>query len=313
MSVSLLTRCTKPEAPQTAAPAVSFNQETGLVAVMIHGKPFTAFHYEEKWDKPFLHPIRDIAGVEVSRGFPLEIIEGESNDHTWHRGIIYGHGIINGVDFWREQGRDKTGRIVPKAPPKYSATGETGTIACDLDLLPPNGKSIGSLREEFTFSEQGTNRIIDVHITILADQGVAVKMGDTEDGGLGLRFKDEFRQDRGATLLNSDGLVGTENIWGKRAKWVDYSTTLAGKKVGVAMFDHPANPRYPTYWHARGYGLCAANPFGLHDFLGDDTKDGSMTIAEGEKAEFRYRVIVHQGDAEQANVEQLYAAYAGKA
>lgn len=134
-------------------------------------------------------------------------------------------------------------------------------------------------------------------------------MGDTEEGALGFRFADEFREDRGATLMNSEGLAGAKNIWGKRASWVDYSTTLKGQQAGVAIFDHPKNPKHPTYWHARGYGLNSANPFGEHDFLKDKTRNGSVAIPDGGKLEFRYRVLIHPGDVKTAEVERLYAEY----
>jgi hypothetical protein len=149
-------------------------------------------------------------------------------------------------------------------------------------------------------------------MTIFADKGVALKLGDTEEGTFGLRLADEFREDHGATLLNSDGLTGSAKIWGKRAKWVDYTSTIAGQKCGVAIFDHPSNPKHPTYWHARNYGLNAANPFGEHDFYKDKSRDGSMTIPAGGKLEFRYRVVIHPGDAAEAQVEKLYQHFAGK-
>jgi hypothetical protein len=129
---------------------------------------------------------------------------------------------------------------------------------------------------------------------------------------MGFRFRDEFMQDRGATLMNADGLVTTEKIWGKRARWVDYSTTIGGEKVGVTIMDHPRNPKYPTYWHARGYGLCAANPFGERDFSNDKNRDGSLTVPAGGRIEFRYRIVIHPGDAQSAGAEQLSSAYAGE-
>jgi len=113
-------------------------------------------------------------------------------------------------------------------------------------------------------------------------------------------------------LLNSNGLTGAKAIWGKQAKWVDYSTTREGRKVGVAIFDHPSNPRHPTYWHARPYGLNAANPFGVSDFTKDKSRDGSLTIPAGGKTTFRYRVVLHDGDSAQANVANLYAAFAAE-
>src|SRR5215510_364611 len=288
----------------TAQAQVTFKPGKDKVDVEVGGQPFTTFHYGAEWDKPFLHPLRTATGVKVSRGYPLDKVAGESSDHHWHRGLWYAHGDVNGVDFWRERTGDKAkdvnlplpvGRIVAKAPPAFKGGKTFGTLTAELDLVAPDNKELGTLREQFTFRRIGTCNVIDTQVTVLADRGVPLKMGDTEEGALGLRFADEFRQDRGAILSNSDGLVGTEKIWGKRAVWVDYSTTIQNEKVGITIFDHPRNPKHPTYWHARGYGLCAANPFGEHDFHGDKTRDGSVTIPRGGSLSFRYRVVIHSG------------------
>ena len=301
-----------------AAGAIVFKSEPGKIAVEIDGKLFTNYYYNWKTANPFLHPLKTTTGLTVTRGFPVEKVDGESSDHIWHHGLWYSHGDINGVDFWREitgdPAQDKKfpmpiGRLVPKSEPKTASKGNSGSLTAELDLMTPEKKSLGTVVERFTFSRQGANHVIDLQVILRADQGVALKMGDTEEGSLGLRFADEFRQDRGATLSNSNGLATTEKIWGKRAKWVDYSTTLKGQKAGVAILDHAKNPKYPTYWHARGYGLCAANPFGEHDFHNDKSRDGSVTIPKDGKLEFHYRVVIHTGDAREAKVEELSAAF----
>ena len=291
------------------APEISLQREAGKIHVRIAGQFFTSYHFEEKWDKPFLHPVRALSGREVSRGWPVDPRPGESDDHIWHRGLFMGHDRINGVDFWRELGRDKTGTLVPRSPPTASVSDGAARISAELDLLTPDGESLGAIRQGFTFTRLGTSAVIDVEVTVRADRGTALRMGDTEEGWVGFRFDDAFQQENGATLMNSGGLVGTENIWGQRAEWVDYSTTLQGEKAGVALFDHPANPGHPTYWHARGYGLCTANPFGERSFTGDEARDGTMEVPEGGQIEFRYRLVVHPGSALDAEIEQLYSEY----
>ena len=307
MTIKIITACLLLPCVLTAQP-VQFRRETGKVEVLLDGRPFTAFHYEEQWDKPFLHPLRTADGLVVSRGYPLEKIEGESNDHIWHRGIWWAHGDVNGADFWRERGRDKTGRLVVKGAPKLDAP--SGALSATLEMLTPEGKVLGSVSQAIRFTRVEANAIIDVTVAVLADRGIALKLGDTEEGALGIRLADAFREDRGATLVNSDGLTGAKNIWGKRARWVDYSTTLQGQQAGVAAFDHPSNPQHPTWWHARGYALNAANPFGERDFTRDKSRDGSVTVPSGGRLEFRYRVVIHPGDAKSADIEKLYQSFA---
>ncbi|MGI6457498.1 MAG: PmoA family protein [bacterium] len=294
---------------------VSFQEHEDRVDVLMGGKLFTTFHYGKEWDKPFLHPIIRLDGTIVTRGYPLEPLEGDSQDHPFHRGLWYAHGDINGVDFWREATEERgnyplpLGTIEVQTKPQTSTRQGRGTLSAAGHLITHEGQDIGTFLEQFTFSQEEENQIIDIQISILANQGKSLNMGDTEEGCLGFRFREEFRQDRGAVLSNAKGQRGTEKIWGKRANWVDYSTTVDGNKTGVAFFDHPDNPNHPTYWHARGYGLCAANPFGIRHFLNDPNRDGSLTIPPYEQLIFRYRVLIHPGDSEEAGIEELYQKY----
>jgi hypothetical protein len=264
--------------------------------VEVHGG--MSLYWGERWDKPFLYPTRTVSGKVLSRGWPIEPRPGDSNDHTWHRGFWYGHGDINGADFWRELGRDKTARLIPKSPPRKAAG-----VSVDLAMTPPGKTPIGSIRQEFRIADKGAIRVVDTVITIHADAGQALTFGDTDDGGFAFRLDEAFREDRGARLRNSEGLTGTKEIWGKPARWTDYSAGGAG----VAMFDHPSNLRHPTRWHARGYGLNAANPFALKSFTKDAGADGRYTLPAGEKLVFRYRTVIYEGAPD---IERLYKDYA---
>ena len=289
---------------------VSFTKHAGRIEVFLEGRPFTAFHYEEEWDKPFLYPLRTSSGLVISRGYPIDPHPGEERDHDWHRGIWYGHGDINGHDFWRELGRDKTGLIVPIAEPTHRTEGERGSIAAELGLQTETQEIIGTLRGVYTFSMSDEAILIDAALSVRADKGRDLRFGDTEDGGFAVRLADAFRQDRGAILLNSEGQTGTENIWGKAARWVDYSATIDGRDVGATMIDHPSNLRHATRWHARGYSLFSANPFGLASFTGHPGDDGSFTLPEGEMTTLRYRIVIREGTRTPEDLEQLFREFA---
>jgi hypothetical protein len=290
------------------AEAAAFQLTAGAdrIEVTLDGRPVTAFHYAEKWDKPFLWPIRTLGGAVISRGWPIEPRAGETADHAWHRGFWWGHGDINGEDFWREKPDKSTSRLLIDGKPSISKS----SLQARLAMMTPKGTRIGTVTETYAFARDGGNLLIDATILVSADAAVALRFGDTDDGGFAFRLSDEFRQDRGATLTNSDSLTGTEQIWGKPAKWVDYSGAVNGARLGVTMIDHPANVRHPTRWHARGYSLNAANPFALRSFTKEKAADGSYSLPAGDQLRLRYLVVVHEGDLSRERIEQYFKNFA---
>ena len=138
-----------------------------------------------------------------------------------------------------------------------------------------------------------------------------ITMGDTKEGTFGIRLGADLSEPLGH-MINSQGAAGEKNIWGKPADWVNYFGTVSGQKVGIVVFDHPKSFRHPTTWHARGYGLLAANPFGAREFTRDPAKDGSWTIPEGKSLEFRYRVLIYDGELTPDQIAAAYKQYAAQ-
>jgi hypothetical protein len=162
-----------------------------------------------------------------------------------------------------------------------------------------------------TFHADPTLRIIDVDVTLTSVQTVV--WGDSKDGAFGIRLRPVLDEQGGTgKIVNAEGLTGERQLWGKPSNWCDYSGTIGDEKVGVAILDHPQNPRHPVRWHARGYGLFAANPFGVAAFTNDKSQSSPQTVEPGKSLRYRYRVIVHPGDVQSANIAALYATYAGR-
>lgn len=161
-----------------------------------------------------------------------------------------------------------------------------------------------------TFDAARGLRWIDFHAKVTATSDKVV-FGDTKEGSFGVRVAGSMRVELegGGRIVNSEGQTD-KAAWGQRAPWVDYSGPVDGETVGIAILNHPKSFRYPTYWHVRTYGLFAANPFGLHNFLNSNKVDGSLTLAEGDSFEVFYRVILHAGDAEDANIAAEFKRYA---
>ena len=85
--------------------------------------------------------------------------------------------------------------------------------------------------------------------------------------------------------------------------------TVASEPVTIAILDNPSNPGFPTYWHARGYGLFAANPLGA-GVLSEGKQALDLTLEPGKSTTFHYRVVILNGSAKPADIEKAYQAFA---
>lgn len=199
------------------------------------------------------------------------------------------------------------GRIVVRDA-KWKDGEHSGTLTANMEWRGPDSRVMVLENREMTFYSDPKLRILDFHITLTAQEDLT--FGDTHEGFFAMRLADNFKEIKGGSSVDADGRVNMENIWGKRSNWVDYTGVIDGEKLGVAIFDHPENPRHPTHWHARDYGLVAANPFGAQKAFDTEEKESLFKLPKGQKIVFRYRVIVHPGDSHSENIADLYAQYA---
>jgi hypothetical protein len=273
-------------------------------SITIDGKPFTTFNYGIDANKPFLAPIRSASGKVITRRFPMEEVAGESHDHLHHRGLWFSYDDVNGVKFWENDPsytKPNIGKIVVR-----DSKWQGSTLSATMDWVAHKGNTLLVESRKMTFSGDAKTRTIDFEITLTAAEDVT--LGDTKEGAFAIRLDDHFTEKKGGKMVDADGRVGMVNVWGKRSNWVDYTTDLDGERLGVAIFDHPQNPRHPTYWHARDYGLFALNPFGRNAF-DDKAEESQWKLPKGDKLTFRWRVVVHPGDAASGQVADLYAQY----
>ena len=290
---------------------VKFTEQAERILVEIDGKPYTTFYLAPGGNKPYVYPLSTASGIVVTRHFPMEEFPGETKDHPHHRGMFFSHGDVNGINFWAtEPGTNgaKQGRMVLKKVLEAKGGQKSGTVRVVFDADDPQGKAIMSETRTITFDSDPRLRTIDYEAGIGAIDKLV--FGDTKEGTFGIRLATSMTEDKGGRMVNAEGAETEKNVWGKRSAWVDYAGQVDGQTVGIAIFDHPANPRHPTYWHARAYGLFAANPFGASDFTGDKSQNGGMTVEAGKTIRFRYRVVIHAGDFRAANIAELYRQYA---
>jgi hypothetical protein len=275
--------------------------------VEIDGKLFTEY-IPKGYNKPVLYPIIGPHGVSMTRHYPFKEVEGEARDHVHHASLWFTHGEVNGISFWHN-GKN-TGKIIP-ADLVRATGGSRGSIVSNNNWVGPDGKVICTDRTSISFHKAFDGIFVSYSVTLFASEG-DVTFGDTKEGTMGIRTHPNLRltNGRGVTTANGKAVNSAgqrdKELWGKRAKWVDYSGKIDGHTVGVAIFDHPDNLRHPTWWHARDYGLVAANPFGIHNFEGKKKGVGDFKLKKGERRNFLYGILFHEGDAETSDIAGSY-------
>jgi hypothetical protein len=294
-----------------AADPVVLEQRADRVVVTIDGEPFTEYLFEkEGLRRPVLFPIHGPHGITLTRSWPVgPRLPGDPDDHPHHESFWFAHGDVNGHDFWT----CRRGERIKHA----TLTVGDGHIVTTNRWLAPDGSTVCGDRRVLRFSTDGPHRIIDHEIAIGATHGPLV-FGDTKEGTMAIRVRPELN-----TKASKDGPRATGHYvnaagerdnaaWGKPAAWVDLSGEVDGQRVGIACFDHPTNLRHPTCWHARDYGLFAANPFGLHDFTKAPKGAGRFELQKGETLTLRHRWIFHEGDAEAARIADKYGVWSAR-
>lgn len=301
-----------------SANAVSLTKSEDRVRVELGGQLFTEYIFKGA-PRPYLFPIIAADGTQLNRDYPMKNdTEGEERDHPHHRSLWFTHGAVNGIDFWLE-GPTK-GNIVSQSVETSTANG-VGTIRARNNWVTATGEPVLSDETTIRFRTVPGGRLLDYEVTLKASAGKEVVFGDTKEGSMAMRVAQwmtaphAFAKQPGKTqgmIVNDSGKRQTE-AWGKPSKWVDYFGPKDGKTYGVAMFDHPSNPRHPTWWHVRDYGLFAANPFGQKDFEPEQKHaagKGNLIIPAGGSTTFRWRFYFHMGDEKAGKVAEQYAEYA---
>jgi len=300
------------------------------VDVTIDGKPFTSYIWPTTLKKPVLYPIVTDEGVTVTRGYPLDPRPGERVDHPHHAGLWFNYENVNRFDFWnnseavKPENRVKMGTILHTRIVSAKSGANRGELVVESVWVTGEDKQIINQATRYAFARRSHARSIDLTITLKALDRVVFK--DEKDGLLGLRVASwlESPDEKGGVFMDASGhatkvdaapagattatgvYLTSEGVkggaaWGTRGRWCALTGHTGDHIVTVAILDQSKNPGYPTYWHARGYGLYAANPLGRSIF---DPKQPALnlTLEKGKTATFRYRVIL---DSYAANPGEL--------
>ncbi|HWD20752.1 MAG TPA: PmoA family protein [Verrucomicrobiae bacterium] len=303
-----------------AAQAVHITELDDRLRIEINGKLFSEYHFTNA-PRPYFYPLLGPAEAPMTRTWPMEAGVGEEHDHPHHRSLWYAHSSVDGVDFWTDIQTNNTfvskagAKIVHRKFTAVQSGDQFGVISSTDDWVTKDGAIVCTdERTMKIYARPDNERLFDFEITLHAPADKPVVFGDDKDGAIAVRVADSMRLKRADKKPGEGHIVlstgARDNAtWGKRADWCDYFGPVNGKTVGIAIFDHPSNPRHPTWWHVRDYGLFAANPWGIHHFENKPAGTGDMTVAAGQSITFRYRFYLHEGDDTQAKVAEHYKEY----
>ena len=326
--------------PQSEQVRVEVLDDESRVDVYVNDQLFTSYLYTDTLSvlkKPVLYPINTAEGIAVTRAFPLDVRAGERIDHPHQIGLWLNYGNVNGLDFWNnsdaipEDRADQMGTIRHRSIVESQSGDGQGTLVIDADWQNSVEETLLEERTRFDFRAEPGARVIDRTTTLTAAAG-PVALADHKEGVLGLRVRRELEMPTGEKLIltdasgeplpdtilneegvsgsyrNSEGVAGYPDVWGTRASWTALSGVVDGDSVTVAIFDHPENVGYPTYWHARDYGLFAANPLGQKELSGGQ-EELDFALDDGESVTFRYRVAIYSSHPADEEINATYADF----
>jgi len=315
---------------QLSLPA--YSQQTGFrfldnidkkqIDLVYNNQLLTGYSYGDSVMKPVLFPINTVSGTTVTRGFPLAPRPGERVDHPHHTGLWLNYESVNGLDFWNNSTaipydkRSKYGSIIHQKIIKAESTGKNkATLVVAAQWKNKAAETLLTEITTYLFEVRKNEFIIDriTGLTCVVDK---VIFKDVKDGLIAIRVARElelpsdepqtFVDDKGnytavpkidntgvtGEYISSSGLTGN-NVWGTRGNWVSLQGTIRNKPISVTIIDHPKNPGYPTYWHARGYGLFAANPLGQNIFS-NGKEQLNLSLQKNESVIFKYRIVISE-------------------
>ncbi|MFD2573878.1 PmoA family protein [Spirosoma soli] len=305
------------------------------VSVTVDGKPFTAYIYPGPTvlKKPVLYPIRSAGGNFITRGWPLDPRPDERIDHPHHVGMWFNYGDVNGHDFWNNstevgpEHKGPFGTIVHTGVKSMKSGKDVAELTVTADWLDKDNKVMIQETTTYEFRGTATDRTIDRITTLKAvDKDVLFK--DNKEGMIALRMARQLEQPstkpevftdaQGVAtkvpVLNNAGVTGLyhssegvegDAVWGTRAQWMKLTGTVGGEAVSIVLMDHPKNVGYPTYWHARGYGLFAANPLGASVMSSGKAPAMNYTLPAGKSVTFRHKLLIRSGNLPDSALNEI--------
>ncbi len=267
-------------------------------SIQIDGDERLRWHFGPSYPRPFFYPLVGPSGSSLIRmGHP------GAPDHDHHRGIWFAHNDVVGNDFWSDTAAARIRQLQWLC---YEDSDEEARLAVQLGwfdghdpralleqqvvvAVRPVGQRETAVEIQFSFPP--VSQRLEFRQSNFGFLGVRVAKGISGYFG-------------GGTISDSEGRQGEPAIFGRQARWMDYSghtgTGVATAVEGITYFDHPRNPGYPTHWHVREDGWMIASACMQNPLL--TTQESPLTL--------RYLLHAHAGPLQTDGANLLATEFA---
>ncbi len=265
----------------------------GRLDVKVDGKLFTSYKFDSSQKYPYFWPV---IGPASGKSVTTETTE----PYPHHHSLFFGCDRVNGGNYWQES--NERGQILSQGPKVVQAQGDK-VVFVDRCLWKQPGKD-AIIRDERMVTIQAPDddlRILDfaIRLTSLTD----IRIQKTNHALFSARMVPELSVKSGGTLINAEGKKSEKGTFAAKSGWCDYFGSRGGVVEGLAIFGHPSNRWYPCEWFTRDYGFFSPTPMYW-------LEGGLFKMPESQVLSLQYRVIVHAGDVQKAQIGKLFKSYA---
>ncbi len=263
------------------------------IIVRINDSTFTVYRFGAGQKYPYFYPVNGPVSGE-------SLTSESSLPWPHHRSLFFGCDQVNGGNYWQE-GNDR-GQIVSTGAKIIRGGPDYVEISDECSWRQPGRNPVISERRRIRIeAPSAALRMIDFETEARALVPIEIKK--TNHSLFSARVRHELSVSGGGSLVNAEGAEKEKGTYGIASPWADFSGKVFGRVEGLAIFDSPHNPWFPSQWFTRDYGFLSPTPFFWLD-------ESGFRIKEGDALKLRYRVVIHAGDAAEASIAQLFKQWA---
>ena len=263
------------------------------INVSIDGKFFTSYVFSQDEKYPFFFPVNG----PLSGG---SLTSMRNDPYPHHSSLYFACDQVNGGNYWQE-GLER-GRIISVNAEIVKEGGDSVIITDECIWSRPGAVSpIRDTRRIIITAPSPTVRHIDFEITM--DALIDVTFRKTGHSLFSVRMAPDLTVQNGGTMINAEGFRNEKDTNGKKSAWMDYYGKRGNFVEGLAILQHPSNPWYPSPWFSRDYGHNSPAVMNWPE------NEKFIFLKQGSKLSFRYRALIHGGDAIEAKIAEAFAKY----